>query len=324
MKDNTPALKRYNAYDSVFLEDVLDGLAQGQKSLPCKYFYDERGSELFTKICELQEYYLTRTEMDLLLQVREDIALKVGTQVQIIEPGSGAGEKIKLLLEMFDAPRSVTLIDISAEILHDSVQSMRERFPDLSVKAVIGDFTCLHQLELGHDEELHNNPLLYFPGSTIGNFSPIEASALLSSFAKGLGHRGGLLIGVDQVKCAHVLERAYNDQDQVTSEFNKNLLRRINRELDADFDLTCFSHDAFYNQEQARIEMHLVSEVDQTVSVAGEQFQFTQGETIHTENSYKYTIESFTKLAKAAGWQSQAYWTDPEQKFAIHYMRFCD
>ena len=324
MKNNSPALKTSDVYDPTFLSDVVEGLTQGQKSLPCKYFYDERGSELFTEICKLDEYYLTRTEMDLLLEVRDDIANQVGSGVQIIEPGSGAGEKIKLLLEAFDNPDSVTLVDISSEILQCSVESMQARFPQLNVTGLIGDFTNLHELRLGQEAKADTNPLLYFPGSTIGNFSPIEASALLSSFAKGLGHRGGLLIGVDQVKSEAVLERAYNDEAQITSEFNKNLLHRINRELGADFELEFFSHHAFFNHEHARIEMHLISDVAQTVSIADAELEieFERGETIHTENSYKYTIESFTKLARAAGWEAEAHWTDGDDNFAIHYMKY--
>ena len=322
MKNNNPVRKEDSSFDCDFLLDVMDGLSQKQKFLPCKYFYDERGSQLFGQICQLEEYYLTRTEMTLIMEVREEIAREVGPQVRIIEPGSGSGEKLSLLLERFDTPHSVTLVDISAEILNLSAETMRGRFPDLEVRGVIGDFTSLHELNVHQHDQSEGNRLMYFPGSTIGNFSPIEASGLLSSFAKGLGVGSGLLIGVDQVKSKSTLERAYNDSQNVTSAFNKNLLHRINRELEGDFDLSLFSHRAFYNEEHARIEMHLISKKEQTVTIAGRRFQFAQGESIHTENSYKYTFDSFSKLAKASGWHSRGYWTDKEEKFAMHYLEY--
>lgn len=301
-----------------FLYDVIHGLSQPQKMLPSKYFYDKKGSALFTEICELEEYYVTRTELALLREQVNSVAQCLGDNVHIIEPGSGAGEKISLLLNALKNPAQVTLLDISEEILEDSVMRLRARFDTLNVHAVAGDFTRLNGVRIPHLAAA-NRKAIYFPGSTIGNFSPVDANKILSSFHRLVGPEGGLLIGVDQVKPVNILERAYNDEKGITAAFNLNLLARINKQLNGSFDLSKFRHQAIFNTEQSRIEMHLHSTGSQTVCIGGHSFCFNKGESIHTENSYKYTPESFIDLATAAGWRSVGKWFDAKKWFAIHY-----
>ena len=321
MKDFTLS-QPTECYDSEFLHDTLQGLSHPQKCLPSKYFYDAYGSQLFTDICTLKEYYVTRTETALLERVKGDIARLLGPHVHVIEPGAGASDKVQVLMAHLSAPQQLTLTDISAEILQAAGKRLEQCFPGLPVNTVVGDFTRLHALPSPALAPTRGRQVVYFPGSTIGNFSPIEAGRLLSMFGSWVGEKGLLLIGVDQIKSTPLLERAYNDDQGVTAAFNLNLLSRINRELEGTFDLGQFRHHAFFNEEQSRIEMHLISTRAQTVQVAGQPFAFTQGESIHTENSYKYTPEGFIQMARAADWYPIKHWHDAARWFGLHLMEY--
>ena len=303
---------------SEFLQDVVRGLSKEQKTLPCKYFYDERGSQLFTEICEQEEYYLTNTEIALLNKYGAEIAAITGQNACIIEPGSGAGEKIQLLLTALDEPDSYMPLDISEEILQASVETITNKFPALKVNPVKIDFT--NDINLPECNASSNKRLVFFPGSTIGNFNPEEASDFLQKLQQIAGPKGSLLIGVDLIKDKEVLEAAYDDKNGVTAEFNKNLLHRINDELNADFDITAFSHNAFFNDEKSRIEMHLTSEQEQSVKIQDNVFEFSEGETIHTENSYKYSVRSFTKLVEESGFAVVKVWQDENELFGLFYL----
>ena len=300
-----------------FLEDVLAGLARPQKELPPKYFYDARGSELFEAICELPEYYLTRAEMALMQESVAEMARHIGAGCALIEFGSGSGRKTRLLIEAA-APAAYLAIDIARDQLEATAAGIAREFPGLEVTAVCADYSAPIALpQLAADSRRR---VIYFPGSTIGNLTPGEARAFLRN-ARGLaGAGGGLLIGVDLKKDTARLNAAYNDARGITAEFNLNLLARMNRELGANFDLSAFRHFAFYNEALGRIEMHLVAKRAQTVTVSGGAFRFRPDETIHTENSYKYSVAEFQELARAVGLAPLACWTDPERLFAVHYL----
>lgn len=303
---------------SEFLQDVVEGLSQTQKTLPCKYFYDERGSQLFTEICEQEEYYLTNTEMTLLKNNAQDIAEIAGKGAHIIEPGSGAGEKIQTLLRALNEPCCYMPLDISEEILQASANTIAKAFPTIEVKPVQLDFTT--NVKLPECNALHNKRLVFFPGSTIGNFNQEEVVEFLSKLRCMAGQNGSLLIGVDLIKDKDILEAAYDDKNGVTAEFNKNLLHRINDELDADFDLSAFAHNAFFNDEESRIEMHLKSKLNQSVKIQDKTFDFAKGETIHTENSYKYSVSGFTQLAQDNGFELEKVWQDENELFGLFYL----
>ena len=300
-----------------FLEDVLAGLAKPQKELPPKYFYDARGSELFEAICELPEYYLTRAEMALMHESVGEMARHIGPGCALIEFGSGSGRKTRLLIEAA-APAAYVAIDIARDQLEATAAGIAREFPGLEVTAVCADYSAPIALpQLAADSRRR---IVYFPGSTIGNLTPGEARAFLRN-ARGLaGAGGGLLIGVDLKKDTARLNAAYNDARGVTAEFNLNLLARMNRELGANFDLSAFRHFAFYNEALGRIEMHLVAKRAHAVTVSGGAFRFRADETIHTENSYKYSVAEFQELARAAGLAPLACWTDPDRLFAVHYL----
>ncbi|XOV78637.1 MAG: L-histidine N(alpha)-methyltransferase [Aestuariibacter sp.] len=317
---NTNVQQHSSDCDEEFLKDILDGLSHPQKNIPSKYFYNEKGSQLFDQICELDEYYLTRTELALLKSISGELDILLEIDSHLLEPGAGSGDKLQLLLGTLTSPQKVTLLDISPETVISSGAKLRAQFPHLDVQTVVGDFTKLHDYHPHVAKEEHHTTI-FFPGSTIGNFSPIEASQLLSSFASIAGHNGALIIGVDQIKSTDVLEKAYNDAQGVTAEFNLNLLERINNELNGTFNPNQFYHKAFYNSELSRIEMHLYSRSQQTVHVNGHPFEFEEGESIHTENSYKYSYESFCRVAKASGWRPVAYWQDPNKWFGLHYLQ---
>jgi dimethylhistidine N-methyltransferase len=304
--------------DAGFLEDVLDGLGRADKTLPAKYFYDERGSRLFDQICELEEYYLTRTETSLLARHAGAIAATVGTGVTLLELGSGSSTKVRLLLDRLDRPAAYIPVDISREHLQVSAARLAADYPDLKVKPVFADYVQGFPLSVEGGPE---RTLAFFPGSTIGNFHPSEAQTFMGRLGRRLGVGARLLIGVDLKKSREPLEAAYNDTDGVTAAFNLNLLERINRELDGTFDLGGFAHMAFYNDRLGRIEMHLKSLRPQTALVAGVPFRFGQDETIHTEDSYKYSVEEFRKLAQGAGWSADSTWTDDDALFSIHLLR---
>jgi dimethylhistidine N-methyltransferase len=301
-----------------FLEDVLAGLAKPQKELSPKYFYDARGSELFEAICELPEYYLTRTETAIMRSRGADMARHLGAGCALIEFGSGSGRKTRILIEAA-APAAYLAIDIARDQLEATAAEIARDFPALEVTAICADYSrpiALPRLAaLGSGRRV-----IYFPGSTIGNLAPGEARAFLRN-ARGLvAAGGGLLIGVDLKKDTGRLDAAYNDARGITAEFNLNLLARINRELGAAFDLAAFRHFAFYNEALGRIEMHLVSTKAQSVTIGGGVFRFRPDETIHTENSYKYSIPEFQELARGAGLAPAECWTDPERLFAVHYL----
>jgi dimethylhistidine N-methyltransferase len=304
--------------DAGFLEDVLDGLGQADKTLPAKYFYDERGSRLFDRICELEEYYPTRTETNLLARHADAIAAKVGKGVTLLELGSGSSTKVRLLLDRLDQPAAYIPVDISREHLQVSADRLAADYPGLKVKPIFADYVQGFPLSVEGGPE---RTLAFFPGSTIGNFHPQEAQTFLARLGRQLGAGARLLIGVDLKKSRQRLEAAYNDVAGVTAAFNLNLLERINRELDGTFDLDGFAHTAFYNERLSRIEMHLKSLHPQTALVAGVPFRFDKGETIHTEDSYKYSVEEFTKLAQGAGWSADSTWSDDEGLFSIHLLR---
>ncbi len=301
-----------------FKTEVIENLSREQKTLPCKFFYDKKGSTLFDRICELDEYYPTRTEVSLLDRHGQEFAELSGPSCHLIEFGSGSSVKVRLLLDRLDEPAAYTAIDISRDHLIDAASALAEEFPALDVEAVCADYT--QPLRLERENGNAGRRLGFFPGSTIGNFAPDEAHAFLERSAETIGPGGSMLIGVDLKKDEDTLVAAYNDREGVTAAFNENLLARINRELEGDFDLSAFSHDAVYNRQHGRIEMHLVSERDQTARVGDRSFDFRAGETIHTENSYKYSIEQFQGLCREARYEPVQAWTDPDGMFSLHFL----
>lgn len=300
-----------------FESDVLSGLSGASKTLPCKYLYDELGSKLFEAICELDDYYVTRTEADIFHDRLESMAELLGPSVILIEPGAGNCEKAEPLLARMDSPHAYCPLDISPEILLAAQQRIQARLPKVNVTPIIGDFTV--EEPWGELPVSQQRRVIFFPGSTIGNFTPEQAEGLLKQFAKYLRAGDGLLIGADLVKDSVILERAYHDSKHITEQFNKNLLVRINSELDGDFDIDAFAHRAFYHPYRQRVEMHLVSLTQQTVQVAGQKFSFAEGETIHTENSHKYTLNGLSELLGKTGFSPAQYWTDNKQHYAIYY-----
>jgi dimethylhistidine N-methyltransferase len=299
------------------LDDVLAGLTAPQKALSPKYFYDARGSELFEAICDLPEYYPTRTEMALMQRHAPEMARYLGADCVLIEYGSGASRKTPLLIAQLH-PAAYVAIDIAGEQLKASALRLADEFPQLMIVAVCADYS--RSLPLPEIDRLRARRAIYFPGSTIGNFTLTEAAQFLRHVRALAGTGGAMLVGVDLKKDQALLHAAYNDAQGVTAEFNLNLLRRINRELGADFDVSAFRHHAFYNAELGRIEMHLESLVEQRVTLAGRRIDFRHGETIHTENSYKYSVDEFQQLARASGFEPLAVWTDAQQLFSVHYL----
>ena len=298
------------------LDEVWAGLTKPQKEISPKFFYDARGCELFEAICGLPEYYPTRAELSIMRGHARAIADLVGRGCKLIEIGSGNSEKTRALLEEL-RPRVFTAVDIAREQLETSCDALANSFPGMRVVAVRADFA--REFALPPDDAETARRVLYFPGSTIGNFTPAEARAFLARWAPQLGAGGGALIGVDLKKSPALLDAAYNDAQGVTAEFNLNVLRHINRELNADFDLTAFRHDARYVAAEGRIEMHLTSLKAQRVTLAGRALECRAGETIHTENSYKYEIAEFQALARSAGFEAQHCWTDDDRLFSVHY-----
>lgn len=301
-----------------FRAAVVDGLSQPQKRIPSKYFYDKRGSQLFEQITRLPEYYLTRTEVALLRSHAAEFAELIGPHASLVEFGSGSSTKVRILLDALEAPSAYIPIDISRDHLIDSAKGLAVAYPELLVVPVAADYT--QPLEL---PEIPNEVVRigFFPGSTIGNFSHAEAVDFLHTLATELGTDNGLLIGVDLKKDPAILTAAYNDAAGITAKFNLNILHHINRELGADFNLDGFTHDARWQPEKGSIEMHLVSTHKQTVRIDSHVFEFAQGESIHSEDSHKYTIEEFHALAAEAGWRAFRHWTDADNLFSIHYLR---
>ncbi len=304
--------------NGLFLADVWNGLGASPKVLPAKYFYDTAGSALFEQITVLPEYYPTRTELGILDARGPEIAALLPEGAALVEFGSGSTAKLRRLLRHLPGLSAYLPVDVSGEFLREQAVTLRGDFPDLAVEPVVADFTRPFALPEGFE----NRALAgFFPGSTIGNFEPGEAARLLDVFGRILGAGATLVLGVDLVKDRSVLEAAYDDAAGVTAAFNLNLLHRINRELDGEIDPDTFAHRAFFNETASRIEMHLVSRRAQSVRVAGRGFAFAEGESIHTENSYKYTLDDFRALAARAGWASVEAWTDRDGLFAVHALR---
>ncbi|HKG99399.1 MAG TPA: L-histidine N(alpha)-methyltransferase [Bradyrhizobium sp.] len=311
---------RFDEQTLAFAGDVLEGLARQPKRLSPKYFYDSTGSELFEKITLLPEYYPTRTELGILRGRSEAICAIVLKGAALVEFGAGATTKVRLLLNECEFGAYVP-VDISGDFLNAQAIALRQDFPGLAVYPVTADFTAPFALP----EAVAAMPKVgFFPGSTIGNFEPHEACAFLRSARGILGKNARMVIGVDLEKGERVLYEAYNDKAGVTARFNLNLLNRINRELGGNFDLSAFTHRAIYNRERHRIEMHLISRKAQTVRVLGRSFSFRAGESIHTESSYKYSLERFAALARGSGWAPLACWTDSDGMFSVHALEASD
>jgi dimethylhistidine N-methyltransferase len=298
-----------------FVRSLTEGLRQRPRAMSPKWFYDEAGSVLFERICELPEYYPTRVEFDLLQRHAAEIADLIGPAVDLVEFGAGATRKVRMLLAALDSPARFVPVDISGEHLLGAVDLLRADYPGLIVAPLVADFTADMTLPAAIGPRAG-----FFPGSSIGNFEPAMARTLLQRFNRLLDG-GWLLIGVDLVKDPQVLHAAYNDDAGVTAAFNLNLWVRANREADADFVIADWMHSAFYNPPLRRIEMHLVSRVRQQVTIGDQMIEFSEGDSVHTENSYKYSVEGFRQLAREAGWQATMVWTDPQRQFSMHLLR---
>jgi L-histidine N-alpha-methyltransferase len=300
------------------LDELIDGLRQPEKMISPKYFYDERGSQLFEEITRLPEYYPTETELAIMRDNIDEIAALVGKQASLIEYGSGSSLKTRVLLEHLDELAAYVPVDISEDHLLESALQVREEFPDIDVLPVVADFTQPFQLPSPKVMPIRN--IVYFPGSTIGNFTNDAAQELLQVMHQEAGAGGALLIGVDLQKDPAIIERAYNDSAGVTAEFNRNMLRHLNREFGADFDLDAFAHSAEYNEEEGRIEIRLVSEQDQEFTLGDESFSIDRNEAILTEYSHKYTLDGFAAMAEAAGFTVEQVWMDTERLFSVQFL----
>lgn len=301
--------------EDLFASAIVEGLSRSQKMLPCRYFYDARGSDLFEQITELAEYYPTRTEAGILAAHARDMTDGMSADSVLVEFGSGSSRKTELLLGELSDQATYVPIDVSPDALAQARVRLARRFPKLDIRPVVGDFSELSHLP----GRLRTRPKMgFFPGSTIGNLAPAEASRLLLRFKTLLSADGRLIIGIDLKKDTATLERAYNDGSGVTADFNLNLLARINREVEPAFDLSSFTHAAHYNAREGRIEMHLVSRRDQSFEIRGNRFTMRAGESIHTENSYKYSVAQFQALARCSGWKPVRIWTDPKELFSVH------
>jgi dimethylhistidine N-methyltransferase len=302
---------------SLFHTDMLAALDSPCRSISPKYFYDAEGSALFDAICALPEYYPTRTELAILQGCAGDVATLAGRGTELIEFGAGSLQKVRLLLDALEEPARYVPVDISGEHLETAALRLRRDYPGLEVRPLVGDYT--HPLLLPAPHPGGGKRLGFFPGSTLGNFDPPDALHFLRRAARML--RGGaLLLGVDLIKDPAVLHAAYNDSARTTAAFNLNLLARANRELGTDFELQGFAHGAFYNSPARRIEMHLVSRQRQSVQLGDRSFVFEHGQTLHTENSYKYSVEGLQALAAEAGFSAGPVWTDPAQLFSVHWL----
>ena len=299
------------------LQEIVAGLQQDEKMISPKYFYDERGSQLFDQITTLPEYYPTETELGIMRENIAEIATLIGPQASLIEYGSGSSLKTRVLLEHLNDQAVYVPVDISEEHLLESARLIRAEFPDLEVLPVVADFTKRFQLPDPTVMPLRN--IVYFPGSTIGNFAHAAACELLKVMYHEAGENGAMLIGVDLQKDPSVIERAYNDSAGVTAKFNLNMLRHLNREFGSDFDLDSWEHEAQYNQSEGRVEIRLVNAEQQTVNINGSSIVVEQGEGILTEYSHKYTLQGFAKMAQGAGFKVERVWTDPNKLFTVQY-----
>jgi L-histidine Nalpha-methyltransferase len=320
MPDGTPFVFHDLAPgEDSFRDAVLAGLSATPKSLPCKFFYDHRGSALFEAICEVPEYYLTRTELGILEARAAEIATRIGANCRLVELGSGASRKVRLLLDALETPVAYIAVDISRGFLQDAAARVAADFPALDVVAVCADYT--RPFDLPQISGPKGKTVGFFPGSTIGNFEPAAVVAFLAHCGKLLGPGAEMLIGADVKKDKAVLDAAYNDAQGLNAAFNLNLLHRIAKELDGDIAIDDFEHVAFYNPDEGRVELYIRSLKDQSATIAGRRFSFGAGEMIHTENSYKYALPEFRALAARAGFQALETWTDADGKFSIHYLR---
>lgn len=306
----------------MIVREILEGLRGSQKTLPSKYFYDEEGSRLFERITRLEEYYPTRTELGILEERLPEIARRIGKNAILIELGSGSSRKTRMLLDELPELAGYVPVDISGEYLAKVTEILDREYPDLMILPVSADYT--RPMELPELRKGGCRYVFFYPGSTIGNFEPPQARDFMQSLSRVLKPGEGMLIGVDlqpgPKKPKSVIEAAYDDREGVTAAFNKNILVRINRELQGDFDPEAFDHRAFYNSDENRMEMHLVSRKDQRVTVAGETFVLRKGETIHTENSYKYSLEGFAALVRP-WFETEQVWTDRRDYFSVHYLK---
>ncbi|HYB08379.1 MAG TPA: L-histidine N(alpha)-methyltransferase [Alphaproteobacteria bacterium] len=319
-KDNRARFLDLAPVEESFRDAVLSGLSRREKAIPCKFLYDERGSALFDAICELPEYYLTRTETHILGKFAGEIAARIGRRCQLLEFGSGASRKVRLLLAALEDPGAYFAIDVSCELLRQATAKIAKDFPTLETLGVCADFiepTRLPPLPF----EANGKRVIFFPGSTIGNLTPEDAMRFLRGCRRIVRAGDGMLVGVDLKKDTILLERAYNDSSGVTAAFILNLLTRANRELGANFHTSRFDYQSHYNDRAGRVEMYIRSIADQVVTVAGRQIIFTAGERIHAENSYKYEIGEFQALAARSGFGAQACWRDDDDFFSVHYLR---
>jgi dimethylhistidine N-methyltransferase len=314
-----PALARRAPISNRALRDeVLRGLRDEPKTLPAKLFYDERGSELFEQICEQPEYYVPRAESEILAARAGEIAELAGSRVALVEYGSGVGRKVRLVLDALDRPAGYVPVDISRDQLARVSRALQRDYPTIVVRAVWADYT--RRFQLPH-LPAGASRVAFFPGSTIGNFHPTEAAAFLRGLRSVIGYDGALILGVDRRKDPEVLHAAYNDAAGVTAAFNLNILERLNRDLSADFDAGRFRHVAFFNDVASRVEMHIESDRDQLVNVAGEMVALTARETIWTECSYKYTPQMLDELVRSAGFELERLWTDSAELFWVAFLR---
>jgi dimethylhistidine N-methyltransferase len=305
-----------------FLSEAIAGLSRPEKTLPCKFLYDEEGSRLFNEICELEEYYPTRTENQILRDNINEIASLIGSECRLVEFGSGASIKTRHLLTHLPSMSGYIPIDIAGPQLLESATQLAREFPGIEINPLEADYGEIS--EIPHTKRKPKRTVAFFPGSTIGNFDPVAAVAFMHNIALLCGSDGGLLIGVDRKKPRWILEPAYNDRKGVTARFNLGILARANRELGADFDLSAFRHRAPYNEVQGRIEMHLVSKRAQIVNLESQEFRFEQGEYITTEHSYKYTLPGFAGLALRAGFELVRNWEDHNHLFSVLFLRVRD
>ena len=311
-------VRDFSPETETFRQDVLRGLRLPSKRIPCKYLYDERGSQLFEQICQLEEYYPTRAELDIMREHAAEMAAYCGERGLLIEYGSGSSLKTRLLLDQLRSLVGYVPIDIALEQLQRSAAALRREYPDLRVLPVCADYTS--EYEIPELSEEVGRRIVYFPGSTIGNFTSAEAIVFLKHVASTCGAGGALLIGVDLVKDPELLERAYDDSKGITRAFIRNALVRINRELDADFVLERFEYYAEYNDTYARVEMGLTSSGAHVVNVGSEKIRLGRGESIHIENSHKYSLSDFAELAASAGLRVERVWTDSDARFSVQYL----
>jgi L-histidine N-alpha-methyltransferase len=313
-----PSTVPHRSTQDTLTNDVLAGLKKQPKELSPVWFYDELGSFLFDNICELPEYYITRTELQIMQAHAAEMAQLIGAEAAVIELGSGTSMKTRLLLDRLERPLAYVPVDISREHLFAAAGALSRDYPNLHIVPVCADFT--QPFELPQFIRTAQRRIVYFPGSTLGNFDRTQAQALLAQMRDLIGRNGAVLIGIDLYKDPRILERAYADSAGVTAEFNLNALRHVNRELGANFDLDAFEHLALWVEEQSRIEMHLVSKKDQVVIVGGEKIRIASGEHLRTEYCHKYTLESFSGLAATAGLAVRCVWMDPDKLFSVQLL----